>query len=225
MAVMMRRRDQILKIIQNKSGASILFVLAVMLLLMTIGVSVLTAASTNLGSGMNKKTGNQLNLYADNMQKSIMYSLQTGSSDEGRDITSSTDGPETLGGQILGAAAVAAVPGDPIEMKFKPTLSDGLELSNIAVTVKVTPTVMTTPEVDEQPEVKDAEGNIISPPVAGQPKTTVISGSAVVTVTVTLREKSVITVAVYDFSEGLIKGNFIDNAGKWRLISHEKTDK
>jgi len=224
MAVKMRRKNQILKNIQNSSGASILYVLAAMLLLMAISASVLTAASTNLGSGMDKKTSNQLYLYADNMQKSVMYSLQMGSNDEDRDITSPTGSPETLGGQILGAVAVAADPQVPIEWELKPTL-DGSDLSNITVSVKVTPTVVTTPEVAAQSEVKDADGNIITPAVEYQPKTTVISGSAVVTVTVTLNEKSVITVAVYDFADGLLKDSVIDNAGKWRLISHEKTDK
>ena len=68
--------------IHNKSGASLVFVLAVMLLLMQVGVSALLAASAGAGAGINERVGNQMNMYADSVQKSVMYSLQTSSSDE-----------------------------------------------------------------------------------------------------------------------------------------------
>ncbi|MCL2002842.1 MAG: hypothetical protein FWG72_02420 [Oscillospiraceae bacterium] len=57
--------------IRNRRGASMLFVLAAMLLLMAIGVSALTAAGANLGAAASARAENQLNLYVNSMELTL----------------------------------------------------------------------------------------------------------------------------------------------------------
>lgn len=96
----MKKHNRALAIISSKSGASLLFVLAVMMLLMAVGVSVLVSAGSNLSTGINKQLDNRLNIYTDSMQRTILYGLKLGD-DVDKFIT--TDTLTTLNGQILGA--------------------------------------------------------------------------------------------------------------------------
>lgn len=77
----MRKQNRIMKILKDKSGISMIFVLGIMLLLMAIGVSVLVAASANTGFMLNQKEHNQILILDDAVHKNIMYSLQHNTSD------------------------------------------------------------------------------------------------------------------------------------------------
>jgi len=62
--------------LKNKSGASLLFVLGVMLLLMSMGASAMIAASSNVGSNLRQKQYNIAILLNDSIHRNIMHSLQ-----------------------------------------------------------------------------------------------------------------------------------------------------
>ena len=62
----------------NKSGASMLFVLAAMLLLSAIGVSALNAAFAGRGTALVKRGENQLALYASSMERTVDAALRNG---------------------------------------------------------------------------------------------------------------------------------------------------
>ncbi len=66
-----------LKRLKSKSGASLIFVLAAMMLLLAIGGSAMTAASVSHGTVLEKRALNQLNLLADSVQRTV-GSLLTG---------------------------------------------------------------------------------------------------------------------------------------------------
>lgn len=209
------------------------FVLAVMLLLMAIGISSIVAASANAGSGISRQISNQLDIYADSMHRSIMFSLQTSSEDEGKNISSL----HTLGGQILGLAykkTLDASPDSSFTLNITPTLSDSTDLSNSIsnVTIKVVPLVNITPATAQQAEVTDEDGNIILTYAPRKPQTAAISAAATVTVTAKQGSETVISIVTYDFYGGLLEDDgtnpnnmIINSAGTWRFNSHEKVDK
>ena len=86
----------------GKAGASMLFVLAVMYLLMAVTTSVLVSAYAGYSAGMNKQIRDQLNLYADSIQRSVLYSLRD-SRDYGRErvIITNPAALNSLGEQLL----------------------------------------------------------------------------------------------------------------------------
>jgi len=226
----MKKRINLLNIIKNKSGASLAFVLAVMLLLMAVGISALAAAGAT--AGKNRQVLNQLNMYADSIQKSVMFSLQTSNDDIGRSI------PETLGGQILSTIyekAAYASP-DPVEsftLNLTPELSNGTDLSGVisSVTINIDPLINFTPYTPEQNEVIDDEGNVIFTYEPRRPSTAAISGKITVTVTAEYQNESIISIVTYKLFDGLFADDgtnpdnmIISNAGIWRFISHEKAD-
>jgi hypothetical protein len=63
--------------LKNNSGASLLFVLAVMFLLLSIGASVLLAAGAGRGALARQAEHNQLMLLDESVQRNIMHSLQS----------------------------------------------------------------------------------------------------------------------------------------------------
>jgi len=65
-----------MKLLKNKSGLSLIFVLAVMLLLLALGVSALTAAGLSQGAGRAQRERNQLEMYVTSMEHTILHALQ-----------------------------------------------------------------------------------------------------------------------------------------------------
>jgi hypothetical protein len=63
-------------ILRDKSGVSLLIVLAVMLLIMAIGVSVLVAAGASMGFVRSQQEYNRVRLLEESVHRSIMYELQ-----------------------------------------------------------------------------------------------------------------------------------------------------
>jgi hypothetical protein len=73
---------KLISALQDKSGASVIFVLAVMVFLMAIGVSVLVAATTTgMNSPIQQKEHDILLLMQDSVHRNIMYSLQADPTD------------------------------------------------------------------------------------------------------------------------------------------------
>jgi hypothetical protein len=151
----------------NNRGASMLFVLASMLLLMTIGISSLTAAGANYGAGLARRAENQLNLFMNSMELTLRAAMEE---------------PDTPGERIDAAAKTLnrlilqdlyLNPDTP--RNLNPVLPDGaadginitrLVLNYENVTVRLTPAVGAKflPLVDpwvEYSDVYDEDGNWI----------------------------------------------------------------
>jgi hypothetical protein len=107
----MLRQNRIIQALKSKSGASMLFVLGIMLTLLFISTSVLVAASAAAGAAVSRRINNQLELYADGIQKAIHASLQasdkihTNGGDLNKDVFGSSlsfeQALQTLGGQLI----------------------------------------------------------------------------------------------------------------------------
>jgi hypothetical protein len=95
----------IFKALGNSSGASIIVVLAVMLFLFALGVSALNAAGGSHGTGLSQFSHNRLTIYADSIQRTIMYSMQEMEEfPPGSDFFRITS-PASLGFQVMGAVS------------------------------------------------------------------------------------------------------------------------
>ena len=73
----MRCKNKIITVLCSKSGASLLFVIGIMLFLLSIGGSVIAAASTNYGSNLRQNQYNAAVVLNDSIQRNIRFSLQT----------------------------------------------------------------------------------------------------------------------------------------------------
>jgi len=85
-----------MKVLRSRSGVSLMFVLATMMLLIVMGVSAIVAAGLNAGASAVQRDRTQLELYASSIDRTI------------RDALAVTEAPnrmlsatQTLGGQIL----------------------------------------------------------------------------------------------------------------------------
>ncbi len=234
------KKTKALAVLHNNSGASLMFVLAVMLLLMAIGTSALVAASAAAGSGLAKEGYNQQKLYADSIQQTIKYSLQIGNDpnpakgDKDKLVGSTI----TMGGKLLGQLYPikgTALPSGVRTFSFTPTLT-GVDFSTVGgcvVEIKITPDNCTkVVEVAATGETKDADGNVITPAVPWQPESVIINGTATVTVEVenphdsSKKLKSVVTYFMSGaYLEQQAEGSTdmkIRDGGEWRFVSHEK---
>ena len=70
-------KNRILTVLKSKSGASILFVLGIMLFLLAVGSSVMAAASANHGSNARQNRYNAALVLNESIQRNIRYSLQS----------------------------------------------------------------------------------------------------------------------------------------------------
>jgi hypothetical protein len=116
---------KLIKILGNKSGASMVIVLAVMFLLISIIVSVLAAAGESTGAGLNQYKLNQMNMYAESVQRVIMEVLPDTSVDF--DVPQVfSPAQSNLGGQLVREILTrSAVP------DFN--MNDGFDLEDLAI--------------------------------------------------------------------------------------------
>jgi len=243
------------RLLRGKSGASILFVLVAMALLMVIGFSTLTAASANIGARHNRQIHNRIDMYAESLQRTVKHSLvETSGDDDGKLL----DDADTLGGQILRAAYEGARPdgvaGGTLTITLKPpdiaagTDIDLLGVIVLRIEIDINPLDVvitkpwiqqtTIPDPDDEDEIKIIETRI--------PGSASISGVATIIVTVEgegHRRRAVTTAATYNLSGGYLEENRdeiefdatldtldmgdmkIVNAGDWGFISYEKVDR
>ena len=85
-----------MKVLRSKSGVSLMFVLATMMLLMVIGVSAIVAAGYNVGAGVVQHNRTQLELYASSMERTIKVAF-----DEEEVVGTLLTNSSTLGGRII----------------------------------------------------------------------------------------------------------------------------
>ncbi|MDR2571147.1 MAG: hypothetical protein LBD23_12795 [Oscillospiraceae bacterium] len=68
-------KNKITAALNNKSGVSLIFVLGIMMLLMAIATSVLTAASANIGANVRQSNYNRAVVLSDSVHRNIRHSL------------------------------------------------------------------------------------------------------------------------------------------------------
>jgi len=86
-----------MKALKNKSGISLVFVLASMLLLMALGVSALTAAGLSFGVRAAQANRNQLDLYHTGMERTIRAAMLASEESYPLELTD----VQTIGGHIV----------------------------------------------------------------------------------------------------------------------------
>lgn len=208
--------------INDKSGASLVFVLSIMLLLIAIGTSALVAASASAGTKINQTIYNQLNIYADSLQKNLMYSLQMDLND-----------PEYL--NSLGAKFILALYNAKDEADNKSEVLNELKFSlNIVIdydtldderkkSIKITTSQIKLTFKPIDVFITKAVG---SP--ANEPKKATVNAIMTATVTIESQEKKLNSLATYKLTDGYLEeqstGMVIKQAGEWRLMRHEKID-
>jgi len=95
-----------MKVLRSKSGVSLMYVLATMMLLMAVGVSAITAAGMNAGAAAVQRDRTQLEMYSSSFERTIRTALEE---QEEPNISLSTidnnvsflTDVETLGGHII----------------------------------------------------------------------------------------------------------------------------
>ena len=242
---------RIKRILKSKSGESIIFVLGVMLILLFIGGSVLVAASAAAGSGASRQVRAQLELYADSIQRVIKHSLDNCGDDlEANflaDFTSYT-APQTLGGQLLrymhrqaSETSLVATKSSITDVQFPSTaLSEGY--SATITSIELDWSVLLVDGIyaaEPSYEYSNVGGTWTLIPVVtpDTPHSAKIDARVTITVEVAHVNRTVTSVATYNYSGGFLKnpedttnpGQYdasilkIETAGDWTLISYEKS--
>lgn len=248
----MQIQNKLVRILKDKTGASFMFVLGIMLLLMAIGVSVLVAASANVGFSLKQKEHSQIMILDESVHKNIMYSLQHDVADD-----------NFLSSQLVMTIYKANdpdltsyLPAGLTEMPLEVSIADGADLSS--GNIKVEKITLSFPEQNViimppipaiyTPAEYDDEGNLITDRQLDQerePKTATVSATMIVTVAINANGKITTTRGIYEYTGGKLADDpdaggatheddesdaifemafTSDGYGKWRLIKYENVD-
>jgi len=235
--------------LRSKSGASLIFVLASMLLLIAIGVSAVTAAGYNRGAGLIQRDRNQLGLYVSSMERTIHSSIM-------EHITGqSVIGVNTLRGSVIRDAYLDKTNQDFNTYTYTRAFDLDVAVPDslnavYAAKVIVSMNVQVFPPVDEYEwvdwiegpdgEVIEIEDNVLigrSPELVQMHGTVrvllnvrdadpLLPGRQLSTATETTYSVGgcIIEEWYYDFREGVDAGNMIiADQGNWMVSRHEKT--
>ena len=217
--------------LRGKSGASMLFVLAAMLLLMAIGVSAIAAAGASWGASLTKRAENQLDLYVNSMELTLREVLREPETKKLADA-------ETLTGQIFNKVygqignvdGVYTYPVDKDKISFKMELEidddtadlfpDGLYESILIDGYLGVQFANAKPQV--MGENEDGDEIEISPYVPETMK--ILGGEVTIEVTATLRGLSVKSATTYRLTGvSIINGNIIGPV-EWNFHYHQRMD-
>jgi len=232
-------KNKFTRVLNGKSGSTLLYVIAAMLFLLVLGTSVLVAAYANMGFNRRQRDHARALVLADSVQRTIMYSLQD---NDGMD-------EDYLAAQIV--LALVNSHDDPIDPKDLPDveistdLSDDLtlpmnqmEIDSITLSfpsqeVVIWPAQLAIEDLDDPGEI-DRER---------VPKTAHVSATMIVTVTISIDGDPIFSSRThYQYSLGKLTDDpynafvnetvappidhelVIYDAGKWRLLKHENVD-
>lgn len=197
-----------------------IFVLCLMMLLMAICASVLVAASASAAASTNRITHNRLVLGADSIHKNIMYSLQK---DDGNI-------DDQLWGKLIWAVYEANDNGGTGmgEMNVEMSFSSGRTLD----TLEIESLVFSFPMDKQNVNIFPAIDGVSDTGIPRIPKTAEINITLAVKSKVKSDNKTLTTVATYEFTGGRLSdfnpanpqaaGTMaIIDSGEWRLISYE----
>lgn len=220
---------KVVTIMKSKSGISLVFVLAVTLLLLAIGASTLVAASTAAGSSQSQVAYRQMELYTDSLVKTLTYQLKLKPSD---------DFERTLSGKLLLTMYQHEKSGgkDPLTQQLTATLnSESPVNTNITVSdfkLKFEPLdVEITPAVEGEDAVTgtntDGSSVVILPGTERQPEIARVNATVKVTICLRNGENKMSSVATYEYTDGYLEDGKIESVlglGNWRLAGYERVD-
>jgi len=217
-----------LKIIKSKSGASLMFVLGLMMLLLAIGVSVLTAASANYIMPLRQREHSRLLILEESVHKNIMHSLQT----PGANNLSQAIAYELLNGDRGNEISLDI---DFIGVDLPEVMENTeitIEILDVAVnTTEAYNIVVGYVEVDVEEENEDGElvwVKKLEPIYDRIPKTDIVNGDIAVTVTVEINGKRSTSTVTYKYEGtgfnmgGVFEDSTLKYPGEWRLTKYEK---
>lgn len=244
----MRKQSKIVAVLQDTSGASFLFVLGVMLLLMAIAVSVLVAASANTGFVLEQHEHSQIMILDESVHKNILYALQ-------RDKKASELYSVLLSTQVAKALYEA---NDPLlPSSFNPAGLEKIDIDDISVTnlpdittgdIKIQSVTLSFPDqsvVFTDPIAAINDAGVLTP---RKPRTATVDATMIVTVEINARGRTSISRATYVYTGGKMSDDqngdhedeededavfpmeFLDDGvgddgyGEWRLIRHENME-
>jgi hypothetical protein len=198
------------------SGASLIFVLGIMMFLMSIGVSTMAAAFANAGFIMRQNDFNRVRLLHESIHENIMFSLQD-----------NYENPDSLGYQI---AMEIFRTNDPTDPGHIPPLApgvpapgltgdrplevwiDGLPIGNFGPRITVDSITLSFPEqfvniMEAIPYIplypSGATGeNVITQERLRVPRTATLNASMVVEIVITSGERTITSIAVYEYTGG-----------------------
>jgi len=220
--------NRTLVILKNKSGASLMFVLGIMLLLLAISASVLTAASANIGSNVRQNKYNTAIVLTESIHGSIKHSLEMTpfSTDYLDEEFENSLAYQIV--QLIYSNTNSEVPIETVKLDVDIPGVDMSTVESIALEIPFQDVRFAGP-VDAVPET--------IPPTARIPKTATINAQMIINVIVEIESASlreaprlITTVATYEFRGGLLSDEdtnseigemkFVD-FGKWELMSYE----
>ena len=235
-----------MRYIRNKRGASLMFVLAVMLLLMALGVSAITAAGLNLGASVARRDRNRLELYSNSMERTVKAAL-----DDQLAAGAALNMPHSLTERMVWHALNEAY-----EDPANPLLYDSAPGSHL-ITVGMSLTAE-SPDGAADYEIEISGMMFVEkspflrylgtadPDDAATSQSVMINGEIWITVTTTYEVPrggtiSMAAITTYRFNNGVLVedlGGFgggkqseptpgdmlVDEPGEWRFVRHEKRD-
>ncbi|MCL2424795.1 MAG: hypothetical protein FWD05_00490 [Oscillospiraceae bacterium] len=225
---MMRLINKASRILKDKSGMSLMFVLGIMFLLLAVGASVLTAASANIGSNVRQSKYNTAIVMTDSIHGSIKHSLEmTPSSTDYLD----EDFENSLAyqiAQLIYNNTNSEVPIETVELDIDIPGVDMSAVESIALEILFQDVRFAGP-VDAVPET--------IPPTPRIPKTATVNAQMTVCTIVEIESASlretprfITTVATYEYRDGILSDENADGEiremnfsdfGKWVLVSYE----
>lgn len=220
----MRHKNKIVSVLKSKtasalkdqSGASLLFVLGVMLMLLAAGASVLAAAFGNFGIGIRQENYNRAMLLGDSIHRNIEHSLVARANAE-------NSLARQIAWQIYENSGELMADGIELEVAI-----DGSTIEEVVWSVTLSfphASAIITPYVPEIPELN----------IDSRPRRALLNAIMLVRVEVevnsagVLGEKRIITFeAVYEYIGGILteepagSNNMIfENPGSWEIVSFE----
>lgn len=220
---------KIIEKLRDRTGSSMLLVLAVMLLLLSVGGSALAAGSTAIGQVTAQRDYKQLELYTYSINDSLLSALQK----EDR----ASLGAE-LAMQFYQNADNSATA--PLPTKLTLDITGHTLPSNLVreITLYCFPDVRISPAV---PEIKipnlDAAGNITGyEEIARQPRTALVDATLQVVTSLQLGERTITTAATYRLSDAALVDTGTESSmefapvvgtagkyhlGRWEMIKYE----
>jgi len=219
----MHCKTKIVSILKSRSGASLLFVLGVMLMLLAVGASVLAAAFGNVGINIRQERHNRAILLSESIHRNIRYSLEAYDSDF----------EESLSGRLAHQILLSDGELDDIELDIEILgFSGGLDA--------VQSVVLSFPFAEAR--IFEAVEGDLDLDIPDVPRTAQLSARMVVTVVIEvdsyLNERRIITSeAVYEYSGGVMIGypelddisgdiinydmffNDYNDHGEWEILS------
>jgi len=242
----MRLKNKITAALKCKSGASLLFVLGVMFLLMAIGASVMAAASANIGSNIRQDKYNRAVVLIDSIHKNIKHSLQIPD-------TNTTEFENSLAYIIPYAIYNSSLTPDPLNpnpLIGEPFTEIQLDIDIAGVTDIASLQSVTLGFPFQEVSTVGPVGYIpeTTPPTPRVPRTASISARMIVVVTVEIpatgfgaENRTITTHATYTYSGGVFsdENDLLANSdahredstfigemefaepGEWKLISYE----